>query len=80
MVSHSIQRKRPALDVPFAERAFTFGQACKILTVCENTARTLIRKGELESFRVGRRHLVSGRAIKAYMAIREKAARRTVPS
>lgn len=80
MAAEKFQRKRPALDVPFAERAFTFEHACKILTVCENTARTLIRKGELESFRVGRRHLVSGRALKAYMAAREKAARRTVPS
>lgn len=72
---------RPSLDdVPFEERAFAFGAACSAIGVCENTGRTLVRKGELTSFRIGRRHLVTGRAIRAYLESREKAARRTVPS
>lgn len=67
-------------DIPFAERAFAFDVACRIIGICENTGRTLVRKGELESFRVGRRHLVTGRAIRAYQDARVKAARRAVPS
>ena len=67
-------------DIPYEERAFAFAVACRILNICENTGRTLVRDGELVSFRVGRRHLVTGRAIRAYQDARVKAARRAVPS
>lgn len=67
-------------DIPYEERAFAFAVACDALGVCENTGRTMVRKGELESFRVGRRHLVTGRAIRACQDARVKAARRAVPS
>jgi hypothetical protein len=51
--------------IPYEDRAFPLKQAAlEGLHVCENTALKLVRSGDLETFRIGRRHLVTGRAIR----------------
>ncbi|BAL73749.1 helix-turn-helix domain-containing protein [Bradyrhizobium cosmicum] len=80
MSSDFTSPRPPSHDVPYAERAFPFAVACRVLGVCENTGRALVRKGLLESFRIGKRHLVTGRAIRAFQDAAAKAQRRAVRS
>lgn len=68
-----------ASPLPFEATAFPFDVASKDgLGVCPNTAMKLVRSGELESFKIGARRLVTGGAIIACqkrLAAREKAKR-----
>jgi len=51
-------------SIPYEERGFAFEAACEALGVCVNTGLKLVRAGDLVSYRVGRRHIVSGAAIR----------------
>lgn len=58
------QPRPESVTIPYEERGFTFEAACETLGVCTNTGLKLVRTGDLVSYRVGRRHIVSGAAIR----------------
>jgi hypothetical protein len=49
--------------IPFEVRGHSFALACEALGICPNSGLKLVRDGKLKSYRVGRRHLVTGAAI-----------------
>lgn len=77
----STEKPKPSLDgIPYGKRGFAFEVACAAIGICPNTGRTIVRRGELVSYRIGKRHLVTGQAIDDCIAARVKASRRAVPS
>lgn len=70
VASNRRQRRRKPVQAVAPEpgrMAFEVNEAAYVLRVHPNTVRNLITKGELESFRIGRRVLVARTAIEALM-------------
>lgn len=67
---------RPALvrDVPPDAIAFNLDAAAARLSVSKGTLEALIASGQIKSFLVGRRRLVSRAALEAFVQKKEKAA------
>lgn len=51
-----------------AQIAFTVQEACEILRVSENTMYDLLRRGQIESVRLGRGYRIPRRAFETFMA------------
>ena len=48
--------------------AFTVQEACELLRVSENTMYDALRRGQIESVRLGRGYRIPRRALEAFMA------------
>lgn len=48
--------------------AFTVQEACELLRVSENTMYDVLRRGQIESVRLGRGYRIPRRALEAFMA------------
>lgn len=66
-----MHRRQPAPDSPPSQLAYSMPEAARALGIGVSTLYLLIARGEIQTFTIGRRRVVSARAIERFIQRRE---------